>query len=164
MCSTRNESGHQALPLMKTCTKCVTPKPLDEFHRMTASVDGRHNWCKTGHRACDKVRYEANKDSYRDADYRRNYGITLADYDAMLARQSGRCSICRTTTPGGRGRFHVDHCHSTSRVRGLLCSNCNTGLGKFRDSVSLLRDAARYLSAFCEHDDDSESSHPHQDN
>lgn len=74
------------------------------------------------------------------------YGITAAEFDTMLAAQGGGCAVCGTTEPPGRGqRFHVDHCHSTGRVRGLLCNECNVGLGKFKDSTDLLRRAAEYL-------------------
>lgn len=54
------------------------------------------------------------------------YGITTAQYDAMLRKQRNQCAICRTVTPKGlRGVFHVDHCHKTGRLRGLLCDRCN---------------------------------------
>lgn len=65
----------------------------------------------------------------------------------MLARQDGRCAICRTTFPGGRwGHFHVDHEHETGAVRGLLCTVCNIGLGYFDDSADRLAQAAAYLT------------------
>jgi hypothetical protein len=64
----------------------------------------------------------------------------------MLEAQGGRCAICRSDKPGGRGRFAVDHCHSSGRVRGLLCVACNAGLGQFRDDPDLLRAAVAYLA------------------
>lgn len=81
----------------------------------------------------------------------RKYGLTIADYDAMLSAQHGRCAICARTNSGdSRGhRYHVDHCHATGRVRGLLCSNCNLGIGKFGDSADRLERAAMYLRS-CE--------------
>lgn len=59
----------------------------------------------------------------------RKFKITPADFDRMLEEQGGRCAICGTTEPRGRGRFHVDHDHTSNVVRGLLCTACNTGLG-----------------------------------
>lgn len=157
---TRDEQRHQKVSVgHKVCTKCNVPKPLDAFRKMSANrADGHSTWCKQCAGSNDHTRYEHNKDKVRDYDYQRTYGITLAEYDAMLARQGGRCSICQTTNPGGRGRFHVDHSHCTNVVRGLLCSDCNLGLGKFRDSVALLAAAGRYLSQFSESDDGTERS------
>lgn len=73
------------------------------------------------------------------------YGLTLEDFDRMLAAQGGACAICKTCVPGGPGRFSVDHCHTTGRVRGLLCNNCNRGIGGLKDDANLLRAAIAYL-------------------
>jgi hypothetical protein len=75
----------------------------------------------------------------------RNYGITPDAYEAMLSTQGSRCALCHTDTPRGSGRFHVDHCHATGKVRALLCHECNTGLGKFKDNTELLARAIAYL-------------------
>ncbi len=75
------------------------------------------------------------------------YGMTEAQYEALLTSQNFRCALCETDKPGGRGRFHVDHCHTKGHVRGLLCFQCNTGLGKFKDNPAALRKAAAYLEA-----------------
>ena len=64
----------------------------------------------------------------------------------MLAAQDGKCAICGTTSTGNRKAFHVDHDHKTGKVRGLLCSNCNTGIGNLRDDIGLLNRAIEYLS------------------
>lgn len=83
----------------------------------------------------------------------KNQGIdfSIAQYEAMLKEQGGRCAICNTDSPGGwtgkgPGVFHVDHDHALKRVRGLLCYKCNHGLGYFRDDPGLLESAAAYLS------------------
>jgi len=70
------------------------------------------------------------------------YGITLEDYDALLATQGGVCVICHNGTDEP---LHVDHDHTTGKVRGLLCSNCNTGIGLLKDDPVRLRAAADYL-------------------
>lgn len=79
----------------------------------------------------------------------RKYGITGADYARMFADQNGRCAVCDSVETGDKrgGRFHVDHCHESGRIRGLLCSQCNLGLGKFKDSADLLERASLYLRA-----------------
>ena len=73
--------------------------------------------------------------------------MTLEDYDKLYEEQHGQCAICGTDTPGGPGeRFKVDHNHSTGEVRGLLCNNCNRGLGYLKDSPTILSKALTYLS------------------
>lgn len=76
---------------------------------------------------------------------KRTYGISLEKYDDLLKSQLGLCAICRTDNPGGKGDFHVDHCHDTKKVRGLLCQSCNIGLGHFKDSIKFLESAIEYL-------------------
>lgn len=80
------------------------------------------------------------------ANLRVKYGLTLEEYEAMLAKQGGKCAICCTSEwPGRHNRPHVDHCHTTGRVRGILCTSCNSGLGRFRDRIDLLEAAIVYL-------------------
>jgi len=64
----------------------------------------------------------------------------------LREHQQNRCAICDASEPGGQGDFHVDHDHATGKVRGLLCSRCNTSLGLYRDSPERLRRAADYLA------------------
>lgn len=81
----------------------------------------------------------------RNYNLKRFYGITTSEYVALLARQNERCAICRTPAIMFSDALHVDHSHITKKVRGLLCSSCNNGLGRFKDSGVLLRAAALYL-------------------
>jgi 5-methylcytosine-specific restriction endonuclease McrA len=76
---------------------------------------------------------------------KRKFGITLEAYDALLGKQGGTCAICRRP-PRADISLHVDHDHETGAVRGLLCFDCNAGLGKFADDAALLEAARRYLS------------------
>lgn len=73
------------------------------------------------------------------------YGLTVADFDALLASQGGACAICQGDRNGPGSRFHVDHNHTTNLVRGLLCSRCNTAIGLLQDSPHLAEKAAAYL-------------------
>lgn len=83
----------------------------------------------------------------RDYSLRSRYGITLADFDAMLADQGGVCAICLSPDPRDRrGVFHVDHCHTSGAVRGLLCYPCNVSLGGFSDDPVRLQSAIDYLA------------------
>ncbi len=76
---------------------------------------------------------------------RRMYGLSRDDYDALLARQGGVCAICGKKP--GRRRLGVDHCHACERIRGLLCTKCNPGLGQFDDDPRRLLMAIAYLEA-----------------
>ncbi len=76
---------------------------------------------------------------------KRKYGITLDEYRALMNRQDGKCAICRSPESSVKGCFHVDHCHRTGLVRGLLCSKCNQFLGLAKDSPEILGRAMSYL-------------------
>ena len=83
----------------------------------------------------------------RRSHLKKQYGMTIEDYDHLFLLQEGRCAICGESKPV-RVRdknLHVDHDHIRNIVRGLLCDNCNKGLGHFKDSVYLLQKAIEYL-------------------
>jgi hypothetical protein len=96
-------------------------------------------------RATKKAWREANpvvrRRIIRRSMLRTKYGLEPEEWDAMLIAQSGRCDICNEPMRNPQ----TDHCHNTGVVRGLLCINCNTGLGRFKDDPSLLRAALDYL-------------------
>lgn len=75
----------------------------------------------------------------------RRFALTPEQYEAVLSAQAGRCAVCLGTQPNGRGTWHIDHCHVTGVVRGLLCHHCNVGLGNFRDDPANLLRAREYL-------------------
>lgn len=86
-----------------------------------------------------------NPDKVRNKQLRYKYGITLEDFNKMLIEQDAKCAICASPHAGRNGTFNVDHCHATGKVRALLCHDCNTALGKFKDSPELMRKAADYI-------------------
>jgi hypothetical protein len=131
----------------KYCKSCDTTKPIDDFYLRNKTSMVRHSTCKE----CDKKRVKENHDpvAYRNAELQRRYGITQQDYEVMIAEQNNQCAICNTTEPGGRhnrGYFVVDHCHTTGKVRKLLCNNCNTALGLVGDNISTLQKMIEYLN------------------
>jgi hypothetical protein len=77
---------------------------------------------------------------------RKKYGLTVEQYVAMAEAQGHVCGICLRPETEKYGALHVDHDHATNQVRGLLCGQCNTGIGKFRDDPDLLRAAIDYLA------------------
>lgn len=80
----------------------------------------------------------------------KRYGITAAEYEAMMAAQKYVCAICkkpeRITHKGATRRLAVDHCHETGVIRGLLCGHCNQAIGKFNEDPNILRAAIDYLA------------------
>lgn len=138
---------------MKTCVRCSKSKPLDEFYR--AKGERRRGECKTCSNAQERERYKGARKEARSGIGARTkrYGLTVAQYQGLIEEQGGRCAICGTAEPGGKGTWHIDHGHDCCPgagscgvcVRGLLCSRCNMGLGHFRDDPALLRSAADYL-------------------
>jgi Recombination endonuclease VII len=80
----------------------------------------------------------------RRTDLKRRYGISAAEYEALLAKQDGACAICRKRS---KERLCVDHCHLTGRIRGLLCHACNLALGYLKDDQASLVAALAYLGA-----------------
>jgi hypothetical protein len=150
---------------MKICSKCGENKPRSDYGRKAATKDGLISYCK----ACDEIykreyrktmdgknaiargnkKYKLTsngKKSTINGRLKYKYGITLDEYDAMLQSQGMICAICGTDTPGGWGRFLVDHDHGTGKLRGLLCNGCNGGLGFFKDSSAVLIKAIGYLN------------------
>lgn len=103
---------------------------------------------KTGR--CKRHRSDYN----REKTLMREYGITVEQYEVMLASQNGCCALCgKPPKPDGNrnaSRLHVDHDHETGLVRQLLCNNCNRGLGAFFDDPDLMRRAAEYIERFRE--------------
>lgn len=89
-----------------------------------------------------RIKYKARNDRNRRERIIKSYGMSVADYEAMLAAQKGLCAICKDA---GAYRICIDHDHLTGKVRGLLCDNCNHGLGVFRDNIDLLYEAISYL-------------------
>jgi hypothetical protein len=135
----------------KECRKCGTVKDMSEFYRHHTNPEkNSHSWCKrcTCDYALEQQKTRSKEKTSlinRRSKIKNTYGITLEQFDEMLTSQNGGCAICKTQVPGGRGNFTVDHCHSTGRIRGLLCNSCNVGLGSFKDSPSLLIAAAKYV-------------------
>ena len=86
---------------------------------------------------------ERNKQTSRRAKIKKAYSISLEEYDKIFKSQGGLCAICYDSEKGKR--LAVDHCHSTGKIRGLLCQTCNRGLGMFYDNPVLLRRAISYV-------------------
>lgn len=88
----------------------------------------------------DKVKAQLARRNYAGSYFK--FGLTATEYREMAAKYNGVCPICNRTDSR---RLSVDHCHTTGKIRGMLCNTCNIGLGKFRDNPMWLRNAALYL-------------------
>lgn len=138
--------------LVKHCSKCGHDKSIELFSNDKTSKDGLCHWCKNCCSLNSRRHHENNKNSEeyklkrRDSYLRTTYNISLNDYNDMLNRQDGKCLICIRELADGGHTTHVDHCHSSGEVRGLLCTNCNRGLGYFKEDVDSLYRAITYLS------------------
>lgn len=130
---------------MKECRKCKQTKPLTEFYKATSRTkDNLRHECKTCWNKASLEYYEENKESLvekrKDYHYRKNYGIELVEFEKMKADAKGRCQSC-----GKETELVLDHCHSTGKVRGVLCNRCNHALGHALDSVAILKNLIHYL-------------------
>lgn len=141
---------------MKVCPSCKLEKPLSEYwtRRDRNAPASRCKPCssvaqKAWRRArpdYERHRYQALKTETRERHLVRKYGVSLADYEEMLLAQGGKCAICGVGEEAQRyGVLHVDHCHRTGNVRGLLCRGCNHLLGVVSDDPAALARAIAYL-------------------
>jgi len=139
----------------KRCYKCKETKPLTCFSLSKREKDGLQTICKPcvnsytrknseKKRQQDRDRYHNFKDNWRNQNFKRTYGITLLQYNAMLDKQKGCCAICKNPCPTNRS-LSVDHSHKTGIVRGLLCIHCNQAIGHFKDDPLLVKKAMDYL-------------------
>lgn len=158
----------------KTCTGCGKDKLLSKFAKNKQQKDGHACACKH----CQSVWYNENRDrlsaqkreyyaenreeilarsrryyaenpdKHTDYHLQKSYGITLADYDAMLKAQGNRCAICGRSPEENGQRLCVDHDHETGENRGLLCGICNLALGGFQDSAEVCWLAMLYLRRY----------------
>ncbi|MEU5946756.1 endonuclease VII domain-containing protein [Micromonospora sp. NPDC047465] len=124
---------------LKWCPDCEQVKPMEDFPRATKG-SGRHSYCKPCHNARGRETAQRLYGGTREYHLRRRYGIGEKEFQELLAEQGGVCAICGTPDPR-----HLDHDHRTGWVRGILCFNCNGGLGQFRDDQSRLAGAITYL-------------------
>mgnify|MGYP007071567809 CR=1 FL=1 len=134
----------------KTCTRCGGVKTRADFYRMRHLPNAIHSICKECEKTSQKVKNKTNparlKMINRRSKLKRAFGITLEQYAEMLQAQGNCCAICKTKKPGGKDNvFHVDHCHLSGHIRGLLCHFCNVGLGHFKEEPKLLNKAMGYL-------------------
>ncbi len=118
---------------VKFCENCKEYKARTDFTDMNIQSKDICNGCK--------------RNKQRDTYYKENYDITLEEYNDFYINQDGRCFICTEHQSRLSKRLAVDHNHKTGKVRGLLCSKCNTALGLLQDNISNVYRMLLYLKA-----------------
>jgi protein-arginine kinase activator protein McsA len=132
----------------KECSRCGSNRPLVKFTKCTITKSGYRSYCKDcnnkyyANRRIEKYKQvrEYEKKFHTERRLRYEYGITMETYKDMLKSSNGKCAICEKES-----KLVIDHCHSTGKVRGLLCQTCNKGLGLFYDNKETLNRAIDYL-------------------
>lgn len=143
----------------KYCPDCGEERPAKEFHKNKRNKGGLASYCRMHTRQRYEQHYAHNAPARRTYQKRRReeqaehtrrlqrlskikskYGLDRDAYATLVAAADGRCAIC-----GREKKLQIDHCHTTGKVRGLICWSCNIALGKMEDSVERLQAAIRYL-------------------
>lgn len=133
---------------MKVCNTCNNLKSLKEFYYHKCNTDKLTKKCKSCLSQYYKDRNKDPKIKNRKNNYelKKYYNITLDQYREMLINQKNCCKICDRHESLFKYELAVDHCHKTSKIRGLLCQPCNTAIGLFKDNVNIINKAMRYLN------------------
>lgn len=148
---------------MPVCKVCKKEQDFTKFYKNNTYLSGYTSKCKKCHnkqslenhtvnrdnRLLQMSKYQKEKyDEKRNRDYIRKYGITLDLYEEIKEEQNSCCKVCGThESKISKNRLFVDHCHTSGKIRGLLCHNCNSMLGLAKDNISILQDAVKYLEA-----------------
>lgn len=146
------------------CKACGINKSPQYFHKDSTSKRGHAYYCKDCANAKSRAWTAKNghKATYRmkkhDAYYKHKYGMSLDERIELLNSQGCKCAICRSPLEASGGNTHTDHCHSTGKIRGILCTNCNRGLGHFQENTTNLMAAIEYLQAHTEDGNQKEGS------
>ena len=147
--------SYNVMPTMKMCTVCKVAKPFEDFYdgykakkqRDVANRKYLHSRCKECDHARVRVYHKDNKAKVTKRQLishrRRLYGLNEEEYNNMILSQNNLCAICNK--PSDK-TLHIDHDHATGMVRGLLCHNCNTGIGMLQEDLIILNRAIEYLS------------------
>jgi len=130
----------------RTCKRCNENKTCDNFFIVKSKNKNQYRF-NTPCKDCYKQKYQ-NEDRKKYIKFylkKRNFGISESEYNTMLKTQNNCCAICGIDRKAITKDFAIDHCHSTGKIRGLLCSNCNIGIGMFNDNIDVLNKAIKYL-------------------
>ena len=130
--------------MLKTCKECGIEKNISDFYSGRKDCKDCKNSKAKQWRKDNPKNVERHLIRMRERTKERRYGITQEQFDQMIIDQNNKCKICSIEFKGTKFT-HIDHCHDTNRVRGLLCNDCNLALGQFNDNTDILDNAIKYL-------------------
>jgi superfamily II helicase len=137
------------IKMTKTCSKCKQEKDISQFNKNKRNKDGFQYFCKKCKLEQDRKYYVTEKFHLKNLKQRmRQFGKTIEDYNILFEKQHGCCAICGKHQSEFNNRFMIDHNHITGQIRGLLCRNCNCGIGLFYSDergTELLKKSIKYI-------------------
>lgn len=134
--------------IKKKCSGCGVEKPLSNYHNDKKGRYGKTYKCSPCHTLDARSYSKRFPEKVKQARRKRllkTYDLTQSTFDALFESQGGRCAICRKSIDISHPSTCIDHDHSTGAVRGILCTLCNSGLGKFKDNVEFMAAAIKYI-------------------
>jgi hypothetical protein len=146
------------------CILCGKIKPISSFEwcknrpnpkRKCKKCSNKERWInlKNNEAKHDKMLVNRrlsrikNPERLKNNELKTNYMIDINIYKSMLKNQDNKCLICNNKFKNSRDT-HIDHCHKTKKVRGLLCSRCNCGIGLLREDINILENAIKYIKHY----------------
>lgn len=143
---------------LKKCKTCNVDYPLESYQFLIKKTNqlSTRNECikcrnkKRSSKILERMKVDNDYSIHRkrmmkNATLKKTFGITLIEYENIIEFNKNKCPICNTNVDELSKSPHVDHCHSSNKIRGILCTNCNTGLGLFKDNKEALAKAIKYL-------------------
>lgn len=150
----------KTIVLYATCSKCKKIKESPCFSPKKDKKNGLSSACKSCRRKDYSIAKALNPEKFskerkdwrlrnldkdKNAKLKWSYGISIDTYNTLFKLQEGCCKVCRKHQSEFKRALSVDHCHTTGKVRGLLCSGCNTALGHVKDNPDILKSLIQYL-------------------
>jgi hypothetical protein len=133
--------------MSKTCKVCGVEKNISDFYTGRKDCKDCKNAAARRIRIDQPERYAKYRKQHNQYLKKRRYGVTQDQFEKMLVNQNNMCKICGNEFKSTKDT-HIDHCHDTNVVRGILCNNCNMALGQFNDNLDIMENAIKYLQSY----------------
>lgn len=130
--------------MSKICNVCGVEKNISDFYNGRNKCKDCTNAAARKIRIDEPERYAKYKKRHNEYLKEKRYGITQDQFNKMLVDQNNMCKICGNKFKSTKDT-HIDHCHNSNVVRGILCNSCNMALGQFNDNTDIMDKAIKYL-------------------